>query len=1297
MKVRTPSAASLARLLAWDAPFLPVVVGISGEAGGVRVVCEASGLGLDAAARWPRGQRAAVALQVMATAAFLFERGWYPSRALLRGGKVERGGGGPRYRLGRLPALRLEDTDLERRLRPALGSEETVLAPAVFPLLNALLPELADDFVRAARRRPAWEAVGAWLEVLVAGSRASTGLRHPDGLGRALWSRRLAVPTEGVWFLDDESVLQGLAAAVRIATLGTGIVVAAGALEEEEIAKVQARAAASGKEVLALTTLSLPGARGLCLEGGADAVWVAATRPEIAHAHGAAAVEAGERRPLLARTVLEAGAAEGFARPPRPSHTLRERGALASAGARQTLRWLESAAVGLAEEDLALLAEGAPGSLPELERLGLAQKRRGVWRALQPAARRPGGRVEEMAARLPAGGPAGLVARAVARAEHAPLVAWCERRLECEDAHDVLDVAQAVATLSGFGVVGAEAALRLGRLTDAEGFLQAVPDGARDGRWHALAAWRAEEASASAQAGLELAAVTGDLPPRLAARCELVAAHAARRAGDRAAQRRRLETAIALAVPPLAEAEIGLAELDGPRALRNLGRRRGAAWGGDDTARLLHVMGLGALDRGCCPAAMTALRAALRAASGDTPHLLGEIHADVACVAILAEQPGVADRHLVLAESLLDRCGSLRAATVVRANRAVLANDRLDWRAARELTLAGRRLRGDVDDAGTLLFDLELARAELARGDVAEVQRVLPRLVEGVERFPEHPGLGQALAGLRAHVALALGDLEGGAAAAHGAESGERRLIEALVSADDGTGPPGGLPRRWGVTISAQLLAAWRRGEGAVARTKLEHALGRWPREGAVGLARFAALLARRGERLDPEWEECERSAEAALVEAELHGWTRVLRGASGPDPERIVRALDAVINSGTDALAGVRLEGLARALDLRWLEVASGGTVVAAWGEPTAGCEVLEVEGVRVRSDGNLSGAARAALGMVARHIAARLDGATPERDCGSGDLLGFIGGLTAVREQVARWGPLPLTVLIVGEPGTGKELVARGVHASSGRRGAFVPLNCAGIPTPLLEAELFGVIRGAFTGADRDRPGMVEAAEGGTLFLDEIGELPLELQGKLLRLLQEREVRRVGATRPRTVDVRFVAATNRDIKAAAAAGAFRWDLYYRLAVAIIEIPPLRERPEDVDPLAKHFASRFAAMLNRPGVRLAPAALDALRGASWPGNVRELESTVARAVAAARPGEVLGPDRFPDLAPGSGGDGPLQSWPTALEAFRRRYFAAVLRETGGNRSHAARRAGVSRQTLLHHLKGLGIRDTGET
>jgi transcriptional regulator with PAS, ATPase and Fis domain len=324
----------------------------------------------------------------------------------------------------------------------------------------------------------------------------------------------------------------------------------------------------------------------------------------------------------------------------------------------------------------------------------------------------------------------------------------------------------------------------------------------------------------------------------------------------------------------------------------------------------------------------------------------------------------------------------------------------------------------------------------------------------------------------------------------------------------------------------------------------------------------------------------------------------------------------------------------------------------------------------------------------LLARLLSAVLGDAALPQIPAAGQLIGSSPAIARVREEIGRWAALPVTVLIVGEPGTGKELVARELHVAGRRRGAFVPVNCAGIPAALLEAELFGVTRGAFTGADRDRPGLVEAAEGGTLFLDEVGELPIELQGKLLRLLQEREIRRVGATHTRTVDVRFVAATNRDLPSAVAAGAFRQDLYYRLAVAVIAVPGLRSHPDDIDELAGNIVADLSVRFGRPGVRLSQAALGRLRAAAWPGNVRELESVLARAVASARPGEVIGPDRFPQLEPAAEvTSGSLPAWPQALDAFRRDYFRRVLERTGGNRSQAARAAGISRQTLLYHLR----------
>jgi DNA-binding NtrC family response regulator len=1291
VKVRTSSTGALARLLAWDAPFLPLATAITAEDDALDVVLDAPGVELAQVPRWPRVQRAAVALQAFAAGAFLFEHGWYPSRALLRGARVARGDPGPWLRLTRLPCRRLEDAPLERRLRLALGTGDSALLEVLAPLLRALLPERNGELERVAASRPAWESAEAWAEALLGEGRGRSVLHHPAGTGRALWARHFSLPQAGVFWVEEEHLLPALGVASRLATAGRGVTVATGAFEEADVARLRARAAADGRDCLVLTTLCLPGVPVLPLAGEADAVWVLARNSSLARTHAAAAMEAGAQRPDIARQVLEAGAAHGFSGAPQPDATP-GREPLASPPARRALAWLANAPVGLVESDLERLAGPCHDALTELERLGLAHQWGGAWHSVRRAEPPRLDKLEEMAETLAEGSASGVVARGLTGRGNAKAIAWCETSVNAGCAAEALAVARALADHPALRLLGAEAALSLGHLAEAEGLLEGVAKGKRSARWHALAAWWAEQAGVTERAAAELAAADGELPARLAARLELVAAELARRHGDREGERDHLERAVAITEPALADAEVALAAWSGPAALRALRRARAARWGGDESARALQLSALAALDRGSCAAAATALRAALRTASGRNLRLLGEIHADLGCVAILSEQAAVADRHLMLAENLLERCGSRRTVTLVRANRAVLACDRLDWRTCRELTVAARDLRGALDDATTWLGELELARAELARGDVAAVQALLPRLEEGVGRHGDHPTLVQSLAALRAHLALALGDLAAALSAASDTEAGERELILALGRAEKGADPPLSLPQRWGVTVTAQLLAAWCRGDELSARTRLAAALERAPREAAVGLARFSAMLARRGQHLPPDWVDLERTAEAALAAAELDGWAGIMRGACGLDPVRLVRALDGIVNAGTDALAAARLEALARALGLEWLEVERAGVALGSWGAKEGEAVELRADGIRVRACGSLHTLVEAALTLVARHLATQPEDGGAEASGRSGDLLGSSPALEAVREQIARWGPLPLTVLVVGEPGTGKELVARELHRRSGRPGPFVPVNCAGIPAQLLEAELFGVVRGAYTGADRDRPGLVEAAERGTLFLDEVGELPPELQAKLLRLLQGFEVRRVGATRARTVDVRFVAATNRDLQAALAERTFRQDLYYRLAVAVINVPPLREHPEDVDVLARHFTARLASSLNRPGVCLAPTAVELLRRGSWPGNVRELETVMIRAVAGARPGEVLGPDRFPGVVPAPATERPLGVWGDALAEFRRSYFTAMLRECGGNRTRAARKAGISRQTLLYHLRELGIR-----
>ena len=287
--------------------------------------------------------------------------------------------------------------------------------------------------------------------------------------------------------------------------------------------------------------------------------------------------------------------------------------------------------------------------------------------------------------------------------------------------------------------------------------------------------------------------------------------------------------------------------------------------------------------------------------------------------------------------------------------------------------------------------------------------------------------------------------------------------------------------------------------------------------------------------------------------------------------------------------------------------------------------------------------------------------------------------------------------SVLLCGETGTGKEVLARAIHARSARAArAFVAVNCAAFPEPLLESELFGHVKGAFTGADRDKKGLFEVAEGGTLFLDEVGEMPLSIQAKLLRVLQERELRPVGGTRARPVDVRLVAATNRQLRAEIAAGRFRADLYYRLAVFPITVPPLRERPEDVLPLCAHFLAVHGAREGKDGCTLSRDAASLLLAHGWPGNVRELENEVQRALALAESGDPLLPEHFSERL-GSVLE-PVEAAGTCEETLRQqlgRIEAWLIRRAldaqGGRRAATARRLGITREGLYKKMQKYSI------
>jgi two-component system NtrC family response regulator len=306
---------------------------------------------------------------------------------------------------------------------------------------------------------------------------------------------------------------------------------------------------------------------------------------------------------------------------------------------------------------------------------------------------------------------------------------------------------------------------------------------------------------------------------------------------------------------------------------------------------------------------------------------------------------------------------------------------------------------------------------------------------------------------------------------------------------------------------------------------------------------------------------------------------------------------------------------------------------------------------------------------------------------------LAGASRAVRNLRDLIRRAGPSEATVLITGESGTGKELIAEALHACSGRSGnPLVKVNCAALPAPLLESELFGYTRGAFTGAVKDKPGRFQLASGGTLFLDEIGEMPQDLQAKLLRAVQDRTVEALGSVRPTPVDVRIIAATNRDLRKAATEGSFREDLFFRLNVLEIKAPPLRDRPEDLPLLTSGILDRLSARNRRKVRGVSPAFLAALASYAWPGNVRELENILERALILSR-SDMLDTDSLPPLMTASETSAgaekalPAEQAPLPLEEAERDALLRALARYGGHREKTAAALGISRRALQYKLK----------
>jgi len=314
--------------------------------------------------------------------------------------------------------------------------------------------------------------------------------------------------------------------------------------------------------------------------------------------------------------------------------------------------------------------------------------------------------------------------------------------------------------------------------------------------------------------------------------------------------------------------------------------------------------------------------------------------------------------------------------------------------------------------------------------------------------------------------------------------------------------------------------------------------------------------------------------------------------------------------------------------------------------------------------------------------------------------DMVGASPAMQRIYETIRMVAKTDATVLITGESGTGKELVARAIHQRSERAGKnFVPVNCPALPENILETELFGYVKGAFTDAKQDKKGLFQEADGGTLFLDEIGDLPTNLQTKLLRVLQEKEIKPLGSPKSLKVDVRVLASTNRNLKERMGQERFREDLYYRLNVISIHIPPLRERPEDIPLLAEHFLQRYSREYGKDGLQFSPGLREELGRSGWPGNVRELENTIRRAIILCRGPAIT----LSDLGPQVDEEGAVTHTQKAelsykdakrrtLERFNREYLTGLLLDHMGNVTHAARRCGLERQAFQQLLRRYGIK-----
>ncbi len=655
-----------------------------------------------------------------------------------------------------------------------------------------------------------------------------------------------------------------------------------------------------------------------------------------------------------------------------------------------------------------------------------------------------------------------------------------------------------------------------------------------------------------------------------------------------------------------------------------------------------------------------------------SPGRLALIYQDLSSTVVETEREGLDIWFLLKALRLFEAAGFQHRSQNVLFNLAASDLDHL------EIERAQRRLEQASGGAPDIFNRLEMARLALARGDERGLSAILAEL--GSWANAEHTAIREALQlligvehVLRGNLVAATGNL------VDGGKQGEAWLE--IVNALQGKRPGVRDDRNdeWGLHSAARIIYAARQGSLASVNFSVENRI-----EDALALALVARLLDRVPPTSQVRW------ATRLLERRGMNGWAAWLTagdhvglGFAGGLVSLIEGGLmpDLPLDAASEIFSGIGITGL---------EVkSSDGQVLWVCGEGERGPERRHGRLLFVPLGGDPSG------NIEWRLLTGVLDLTTPllprsdEVDVSKTGILGISEGVRELRAELLAYAPSAATVLLLGETGVGKEVAAHAVHRLSGRRGGFAAINIAGMPESLVEAELFGAVKGAFTGADRNRKGIVESVEGGTLFLDEIGDLGLPMQVKLLRFLESYEVRPVGSDHTHIVDVRIVAATHRDLEASIRLGSFREDLFYRISTAPVKIPPLRDRRQDILLLRDHFEREFCAKHGFQLQRWSREAESALRHFDWPGNIRQLRSVVESAIL-----------RYRDLTirpemlniEGVRTASRRGSWEEVQADFRREYLSEALKRNGGNRSATARELGISRQALLYQIKTLRLK-----